>query len=69
MQLVNLVFSNTCILDVFSLSRTAFAFCISQVFSIISLRDYLVQDSTKAAKPACPSFLLSSAAVYNSVAQ
>ena len=37
--------------------------------SIKSLRDFLVHDSAKAAKSVWPSFLLSSAAAYNSVAR
>ena len=62
-----LLFLEPCIVDVFSLSRVAFAFCISQVLSIRSLRDFLVHENTKTAKSAWPSIFLSSAAANNSV--
>ena len=66
-QLLNLTFSSTCNLDVFSLSRVAFAFCICALNKIIA--SFLVHDSTKAAKSVWLSFLLSCAAASNSVAR
>ena len=69
MQILNLTFSSVCIIDIFSLSRVPFAFCISQALPIRSLRDFVVHNSAKAAKSACPSFHLSPAAAYNSEAQ
>ena len=40
-QLLSLALSSACIVDVFFLSRVAFAFCIPQVLPIRSLRDFL----------------------------
>ena len=68
-QLLNLTFSSTCILDVFSLSRVVFLFCISQALSIELFKVLLVHDSTKATKSVWPSFLLSSPVAYHSVAR
>ena len=66
-SLLNLTFPNICLLHVFSFSMVVFALCINQLFSIRSLRGFLVHGNTKAKKSAWHSFLLSSATANNSV--